>query len=139
MKTQRLLGLNPIRGGVKISAANAMSAAENLDPESNKLESVIQVRYTRSFSILPLRCERLVLVCDVTNKAAVLRDCLLMLDVCLSVHYAVTAVALFKNLIILIFEFILVIGCIWRFCQHPLCHFVSNVKHCLSCVLPLRG
>lgn len=137
MKTQRLLGLNPIRGGVKISAANAMSAAENLDPDSNKLESVIQVRYTRSFFILPLRCRRLVLVCDVTNKAAV-RDCLLMLDVS-SVHYAVTAVAPFKNLTILIFEFILVIGCIWRFCQHPLCHFVSNVKHRLSCVLPLRG
>lgn len=62
-----------------------MSAAENLDPDSNKLESVIQVRYTRSSFILPLRCKRPVLVCDVTNKAAVLRDCLLVLDV-LSLH-----------------------------------------------------
>lgn len=32
-----------------MSAASAMSAAENLDPDSNKLESVIQVRLHRAF------------------------------------------------------------------------------------------
>lgn len=47
-----------------------MSAAENSDTDSNKLESVIQVSSTGPSSIPPSPVKRTVLVCDVTNTAA---------------------------------------------------------------------
>lgn len=48
-----------------------MSAAENSDTDSNKLESVIQVRHTGPSSTPPSLLKHAALhVCDVTNKAA---------------------------------------------------------------------